>query len=233
MLEEQEAPVPRQRPRPTRRQAAPPAAAGGNAPVGSQRVSGSAPKTKPRWRETIDSFGGFLTIGAIVGAIVIVGAIFISSRPESTSRDVSSEALAGTTIPVADEETDRQHVTDPAKMLIRPGEPPTRGPHFAVPQPPGVYNQPVPDGNAVHSLEHGMVWISYNPNIAGKDMVKQLEDLGDQYGIDTIVSPRAENSTAIAAVSWGQVLKLDSFDKGQLENFIKTNRNRSPEPFVR
>lgn len=225
--------MPKQRLRPTRRQAA--------APRAAERSSSSAPargatrpaKAKPQWRETIDSFGGFLTIGAVIGAIVIVAAIFITSRPETTSRDVSDAPLMGTAIPASDVDTDRQHVSDPAALQIPDGQPPVRGPHFVVPQSPGVYDQPVPDGNTIHSLEHGIVWISYNPGLVDESTVNDLEDLGDQYSIDTIVSPRPQNANAIDVVSWGQILKLDAFDKGQIEDFIKTNRNRSPEPFVR
>ncbi len=72
---------------------------------------------------------------------------------------------------------------------IPEGEPPTRGPHFAVPQSVGVYQQQVPDGNTIHSLEHGIVWISYNPALADEDTVNQLEDLGDEFSADTIIAP--------------------------------------------
>lgn len=229
--------MPRQRLRPTRRQAAdtPPSAqpSGGGAQRASRPASRPGPRPKPQWRETIDSFGGLLTIGAIIGAVVIVGAIFVTSRPTSTSRDVSTEALLGTTVEATDAATDRIHVTDPAEMRILEGEPPTRGPHFAVPQSVGVYQQQVPDGNAIHSLEHGIVWITYNPALVDEDMINQLEDLGDEFGSDAIVAPRPENASAIAAVSWGQILKLDSFDKAQLDDFVKTNVNRAPEPFIR
>jgi hypothetical protein len=219
--------------RPTRRQAAAARPASQPAQGTAQRVSRPAPKAKPRWRETIDSFGGLLTVGAILGAVAIVVAIFITNRPTSTSRDVSEETLMGVAIPAADAETDRQHVADPVQLQIPDGRPPARGPHFAVPQAVGVYDQPVPDGNTIHSLEHGIVWISYNPQLVDQQTVDSLEDLGDDYGGDTIVAPRPANAMAIAAVSWGQLLELDAFDREQLADFITTNRNRSPEPFVR
>lgn len=225
--------MPKQRLRPTRRQAADTSPARQSSPGVPQRVSRPGLKPKPRWRETIDSFGGFLTVGAIVGAIVIVGAIFITNRPESTSRDVSTEELRGTAIAATDPATDRAHVSDPLQVEIPEGEPPTRGPHFAVPQSVGVYEQQVPDGNTIHSLEHGIIWISYNPTLADEDTINQLEDLGEEFSADTIIAPRPENASPIIAVSWGQILKLDSFDKAQLEDFVRTNRNRSPEPFVR
>ena len=76
--------------------------------------------------------------------------------------------------------------------------------------------------------------VAHNPQFHDvKKWQLGIGDLGKQYSADVIVSPRAANVNAIDIVSWGQILKLDSFDKGQLEDFIKTNRNRAPEPFVR
>lgn len=225
--------MPNRRLRPTRRQASAQRAAGSTARAGAQQVARPAPKAKPQWRETIDSFGGFLTIGAILGAVVIVVAIFITNRPTTTSRDVSDAPLAGVAVPATDPETDRQHVSDPVQLRIPAGQPPARGPHFVVPQSVGVYNQPVPDGNTIHSLEHGIIWISYNPELVDGETVDSLERLGNDYSADTIVAPRPQNASPIAAVSWGQILELDDFDGEQLSTFIETNRNRSPEPFVR
>ncbi len=219
--------MPRERLRPTRRSTASDRVPGGS-PSGAHRSF-----SIPAWRQTIDSFGGLTTIGAILGSILVVGAIFIANRPTSTSRDVADAPLRGTTIEASDPETDKTHVTDPALMRIAEGETPTRGPHFSVPQSVGVYEQPVPDGNAIHSLEHGMVRLSYNPSLVDRDTITKLEDLGKQYEADLIVAPRPDTASAIDIVSWGQILKLEVFDQRQLEEFIKTNRNRSPEPFVR
>lgn len=176
-----------------------------------------------------------MTIGAVVVAIIVVGAIFVANRGggSATSTDVSSNELMGSAVPVTDAKTDRQHIADPLLLQIPKGEPPTRGPHFAVPHATGIFQQPIPDGNAIHSLEHGIVWISYNPNKVDKDTIKKIEDLGRQYAVDVIVSPRPENDKAIDIVSWGQIMTLDKFEKDTLEQFITTNRNRSPEPFVR
>lgn len=221
--------MPRQRLRPTRRltgaaQAAPQSSV---EPRGASRAW-----SKPKWRRTIESFGGFTTIGAIVGAIVVVGAIFISNRPASTS-PASDDPLLGRAVEASDSETGNPHVTDTAQLQIPEGEPPTRGPMFNQPQQAGVYEQAVPDGNTIHSLEHGIVWLSYNPGLVDEDMIKKAEELGKQYGSDLIVSPRPDNASPIAIVSWGRLLELDIFDQLQLENFVKTNTNRSPEAGMR
>lgn len=225
----------RERRRPTRRQNAgsPPASEAPSTRRAAATVD--TPSSKPQWRETIDSFGGFLTIGGVLAAVVVVAAIFVISRggDAQTSTDISSDGLMGSAVAATDTKTDRQHIADPLLLQIPNGEPPTRGPHFAVPHATGIFQQPVPDGNAIHSLEHGIVWISYNPAKVDNATIKGLQDLGRQYAVDVIVSPRPENAKAIAIVSWGQILTLDKFEKDTLEKFITTNRNRSPEPFVR
>src|SRR5512137_2706815 len=43
--------------------------------------------------------------------------------------------------------------------------PPIGGDHNAEVQNCGIYDQPVPNENAVHSLEHGAVWITYQPDL--------------------------------------------------------------------
>ena len=40
----------------------------------------------------------------------------------------------------------------------------------------GVYDQPVEDSQAVHSMEHGAVWITYQPDLPA-EQVDQLRDL--------------------------------------------------------
>lgn len=230
--------VPRERPRPTRRQPRAPDPGASTPP--SDRTPTTRPEAttplKPQWRETIDSFGGFLTLGVVAAAVIAVGLAIYFSRGGNeavTSTEVADGALMGAAIPAADPTTDRSHVANPGQVLVIRGEPPTRGPHFAVPQPTGVFKQPVPDGNAIHSLEHGIVWITYHPDKLDAGAIKQLEDIGKRYAVDTIVSPRPDNASAISIVSWGQIMSIDSLDSDQLDKFITTNRNRSPEPFVR
>src|SRR5262249_14087142 len=43
--------------------------------------------------------------------------------------------------------------------------PPVGGPHNPTPLNCGIYTAPVPNVNAVHSLEHGAVWVTYRPTL--------------------------------------------------------------------
>ncbi|PZR51966.1 DUF3105 domain-containing protein [Xylanimonas oleitrophica] len=83
----------------------------------------------------------------------------------------------------------------------------------------GVYTEPVPNENAVHSLEHGAVWITYDPSLP-EDQVATLRRLaqGQQY---VLVSPYPGISSPVVASSWGYQLELDSADDERLPVFVR------------
>jgi hypothetical protein len=193
---------------------------------GGERETQAARRTRRGWRETVDSFGGFLTIGAVGGAVLVVVLLLLRNPLASVSEDPP----LGEAVPLPARAT---HTSNPADMIGRPGEPPAGGPHFAQPQRTGIYDKPVPDGNAVHALEHGIVWITYNPDLLSGEAIDMLEDIAGDFRRDVILSPRPQNSMAVAAVSWGRVLSLDAPDEQLLKDFIRTNRDRSPEPGIR
>jgi hypothetical protein len=182
------------------------------------------------WRATVDSFGGFATIAVVMVVVIIVCALVIMNRPSST--EVSGAQLLGE-VRVSSEEL---HIpgNDPAGLVPPPpGEPPTGGPHFVPPQRNGVYDAPIHDGNAIHALEHGIVWISYQPDLVDEETLRALRDIADSLGGDTILSPRPQNAMPIAFASWGRLLSMSSLNEELAREFIRTNRNRSPEPGVR
>ena len=125
------------------------------------------------------------------------------------------------------------HVETLAEMEIPVGQPPVGGPHFSVWLEPGFFEEQVSDGNAVHSLEHGLIWFTYSPAVATADDIATLQAVFDEFSNDVIVSPRPANEAAVTAASWGRLLTLDSADEELLSEFVETNRNRSPEPGVR
>lgn len=109
--------------------------------------------------------------------------------------------------------------------------PPTSGPHYLQPADWGVYQNSLPDEQLVHNLEHGGIWISYNdidPDTQGK-----LEAIGKANPGSVIVTPRPANDSKIALASWTRLTKLDSYDETKILDFIKANKNKSPEPLAR
>jgi hypothetical protein len=96
--------------------------------------------------------------------------------------------------------------------------PPVGGPHNPVWQNCGYYDQQVHDENAVHSLEHGAVWITYSPNLP-QDQVEHLRDIAENETY-VLVSPRDGLPSPVVASAWGKQLRLDDAEDPDLERFI-------------
>ncbi|MDP9987302.1 hypothetical protein J2S98_002469 [Arthrobacter oryzae] len=63
----------------------------------------------------------------------------------------------------------RNHVQTAVTYPQRPG---VGGDHSPVWTNCGAYDRPVQETRAVHSLEHGAVWISYQPGLPADDIAK-------------------------------------------------------------
>jgi uncharacterized protein DUF3105 len=109
-------------------------------------------------------------------------------------------------------------------------DPPAGGEHNPVWQNCGFYQDPIRDENAVHSLEHGAVWIAYSPDLP-QDEVETLRDLA-QNQTYILVSPYEDLPSPVVATAWGKQLQLDSADDPDLERFVGAFRQGpdTPEP---
>lgn len=107
--------------------------------------------------------------------------------------------------------------------------PPVGGYHNTVWQNCGFYDKYIENKHAVHSLEHGSVWITYDPGISEDDKEK-LKDYADQSYV--LVSPYPNMGNPITLSIWGHQLRLDSLDEGKIDAFIrefKTKQEYTPE----
>ena len=183
-------------------------------------------RQRSAWRQKLDSFGGLTVVAIITASVVFVGYLVWANRPVSVSEDPLMGAER--------QDYGTEHVATAEEMIIPPDEPPVSGPHFPQWLPEGgAYEQAVQDGNALHNLEHGMVWITYNPALVTPEQIATLNDFAEDRSGDVIVSPREANAAPITAASWLRILTMDEPDTEPLDQFVRTNLNRSPEPGVR
>jgi uncharacterized protein DUF3105 len=101
--------------------------------------------------------------------------------------------------------------------------PPVGGEHNPIWQNCGFYDEPVRDVYAVHSLEHGAVWITYSPDLP-QDEIERLRDLVRtlaQSNDYVLVSPYPDLNSAVVASAWGKQLSLESAEDPELERFIR------------
>lgn len=108
--------------------------------------------------------------------------------------------------------------------------PPVSGPHASIWQNCGVYLEPVRDEAAVHSLEHGIIWITYRPDLPDAE-VERLREITRQNN-SRLLSPYPDLPSPIVVTAWGYQLKLESTDDERLAQFIRQYERAStaPEP---
>jgi hypothetical protein len=112
-----------------------------------------------------------------------------------------------------------QHTHVPGPVTY-PQTPPVGGPHNKVWLRCGTYTEAVPNENAVHSMEHGAVWITYQPSLsqADLDLVHRLAGLKPAY---VLISPFEGLPSAVVASGWGLQLKVDTAGDARLGKFVK------------
>jgi Protein of unknown function (DUF3105) len=111
------------------------------------------------------------------------------------------------------------------------GNPPAWGTHWSPPgwADCGFYGGTIPNEAAVHSLEHGVVWLAYRPDIAADD-IAVLEVIAGEEKV--IVSPVDGLSAPIVATAWGVQLDVASASDPAIAAFIDEygDSDASPEP---
>ena len=109
------------------------------------------------------------------------------------------------------------HVETPVSY---PQSPPVGGDHNPAWQNCGSYADAVQNETAVHSMEHGAVWITYRPNLAATD-IETLRALTINQ-THLLVSPYPGLSSPLVVSAWGHQLLLDGVNDPRLAVFIAT-----------
>ncbi|MCU1393833.1 MAG: putative rane protein [Ilumatobacteraceae bacterium] len=109
----------------------------------------------------------------------------------------------------------RNHTTD---AVVYPQSPPVGGNHNPVWQNCGVYDTPLINEHAVHSLEHGAVWITYQP-----DLPKSQVAVLDAFAVNQthiLVSPYPGLTSPVVLTAWGLQLAVDSVVDPRIAQFV-------------
>ncbi|TQS40874.1 DUF3105 domain-containing protein [Cryptosporangium phraense] len=170
-----------------------------------------------------------IVIGIVVVLLLCGGAVTAALLLFSNETSVDSDTTnANATIDgVVDYRTTRpdiltrQHVSVTPTYSVRP---PVGGNHDATWQncEGDVYANPIGDAHAVHSLEHGAVWITYRPDLPA-DQLESLKSkvTGREY---TMLSPYPTLDQPISLQAWGYQLKVDSADDERIDQFLNKYR---------
>jgi len=164
-------------------------------------------------------------IGAVVGGVaviaIIVSIVIVNAQPQIDPETID---VAGVEV---FEDIEPGHVQGVVDYEMTP---PAGGPHNQVWLNCGIYEQPVVNENAVHSLEHGAVWVTYDPEVLSTGDVETLRDaMPSTY---MVLSPFEGLDSPVVASAWGAQVALDGVDDERLQQFITKYRQSPnvPEP---
>lgn len=180
------------------------------ATVVQQRRSERINRTERQQRQQLLTRIG---LGALALLLVVVIGIFAYNQYEEYQGD---QALSGV------QEYEYEGGQHSEGQLSWTETPPVGGTHNNLWQTCGYYAAPIPPENAVHSLEHGAVWITYRPDLP-EDQIAELQDIAET--IDYIlVSPFPDLKAPIVATSWNHQLELDSVNDPALDAYVREYR---------
>jgi hypothetical protein len=111
---------------------------------------------------------------------------------------------------------------DDAYTIVSSDLPPVGGVHHSEWQACGIYSEPVAPEQAVHSLEHGAVWITYRPDLAAGELADLEALAGDQDYL--LLSPFPGQRSPIVLTAWGVQLEVESSEDERIGAFISRYR---------
>ena len=96
--------------------------------------------------------------------------------------------------------------------------PPATGAHFPAWQNCGIYTQPVQNQTAVHALEHGAVWVAYQPDLDAS-VIQTITDRLESEKF-ALVAPYPGLQNPIVLTAWTRQLAVDDWSDPAVEEFL-------------
>ncbi|RXZ86985.1 DUF3105 domain-containing protein [Agromyces atrinae] len=177
-------------------------------------------EAKAKRNKRIGLWAGIVGGVAVLG--LVAGSVFLMPRPATYSAGSAGAEIDGVEL----FDNGSNHVTTP---VTYPQTPPAGGEHNPTWLNCGVYTEPVPNENAVHSLEHGALWVTYDPSISDDELAIIKEKLPSTY---VILSPFEGLPSPIVISGWNSQLQLESASDERFEQFFEEywKSDKVPEP---
>lgn len=174
---------------------------------------------KGAWREARRRQG--LRNRVIYGILVLAG---LAAAVSLFRNGASAQPIEGV-VPYS--ALERNHVDG---QVTYEQNPPVGGSHSPAWQNCGGYTEPIVNENGVHTLEHGAVWITYQPDLPDLE-VQALQTLTRQSGF-RLLSPYPDLPSPIVISAWGYQLQIEQADDPRLKDFIEQYElsPQGPEP---
>lgn len=163
-------------------------------------------------------------IALAIALVVPTGyVIWNAERDHAQAREAAAAPIEGA------KEYDGLSATHTTEDVSYAQTPPVGGDHHPTWQNCGFYDGPVVEEHAVHSLEHGAVWVTYAPDLPESDLA-ELRNLAQRYPY--LLVSEHEGVDSVVASAWGVQVELDGVSDERLLPFLLKYLQgpQTPEP---
>jgi len=164
----------------------------------------------------------------IIGVVALLLVAGYSLREQYINQDIG--------VAVPDE--GRGHIAASTQLTFN-HYPPSSGTHYPTAQPAGVNRQEAPEGNWVHSLEHGYVTILVKCTTDCNTIFSQLDEIyknlpSSKYGTVKLVvtpysKPYTDGDSPLMLMAWDHEQRLSTVDRDTITRFYSKFVDHGPE----
>lgn len=200
------------------------------------RAGGKGGRTRPPTQVVANAhkrpwglIAGALAVVVFAAAVITYAVVQVNEA--NADKITSADQIDG--LQTYDYSAGQEHVVTAVDYTESP---PVGGPHAPPPDwadcTGTVYDVDIRHENAVHGLEHGASWITYDPDALSDSEIDTLADLVEGEP-GRMMSPYAGLDSPISIQSWNHQLKVDSADDERIKqfaDFFTLNSEFTPEP---
>ncbi|WP_329612900.1 DUF3105 domain-containing protein [Streptomyces brevispora] len=197
-------------------------------PATARRAKLDEARRKERARERRSRILTITAAVAVVAGLVVGGGYLMNAANDQDKAETAAKSS-----PVQGEKSwdklSQEHVD---KKVDYPMNPPVGGDHNPVWMncDADVYTEAIPKENAVHSLEHGAVWVTYTGEAKPADVKK----LGERVSATpySLMSPVEDQAAPLMLSAWGKQLTVKSATDARVAQFFTkyVQGPQTPEP---
>ena len=163
---------------------------------------------------------GAAVLAAVAPALLLVGSV----RDEPRLLNRADRPVQGV---VVSEGLSRNHVLGP---VVYPQQPPVGGDHNPRWAQCGRYDRPVANEYAVHSMEHGAVWLTYRPDLPDKQVQALAAVYDEKTAGHLLMTPNPRQDQPIIVSAWQLQLAVDDAADDRIGAFIDAYQNGPQTP---
>jgi hypothetical protein len=168
----------------------------------------------------------WFVIGGILAVLLVIGLFYLGKQGAATaSSDIEGVQIFS--------DPGRGHIDG---EIDYPFDVPVGGTHNPTWLNCGIYEEPIRVENVVHSMEHGAVWIAFQPDLPA-EQVEILRDIVRQERRNQrepliVLAPKPDLDSPIIATAWRAQLRLDDASDERLGQFLDRFQKGpfTPEP---